>query len=364
MTTKTLNRDALQILKLLRCGPHVLEVLTEANDQLARIRGECIGALTTEGQCMLVDSDPTASGEVSRAIHRLGDEKRKAESELFALGVQVAALKERLKLAEATVGDLTEMVRNCICKHGGWPQEEDIKMVRAAFDAVPGDVGSVTNPATPAVDPLVLAQAELIDRLVIQRDAAEALARDEKAGADEAIKLRNEALARAHAAEALARERLDGAFDARLLWQQSEAACAQMNADRDAAQQMVAEMRLHIVAMKRKAEDGWEQTDYACIECYADASPHFNGWKCVRHRTGAILEAVAPIAGRWCLASERDEADAHWRKAYDGLKKDRDGCASAASSYACERDEALGNVRRCFLDGMLPFRNCAKRRRI
>ena len=38
------------------------------------------------------------------------------ESELFALGVQVAALKERLKLAEAVVDDARGW-RSCGCDH-------------------------------------------------------------------------------------------------------------------------------------------------------------------------------------------------------------------------------------------------------
>jgi len=88
-----------------------------------------------------------------------------------------------------------------------------------------------------------------IASLTIQRDAAEE-------GATAAVQMRNDALARAHAAEALARERtnerdyygkeldkatgmvemhVDDAEAARLLWRQSEAACAQMHAQRDEA---------------------------------------------------------------------------------------------------------------------------------
>jgi hypothetical protein len=157
--------------------------------------------------------------------------------------------------------------------------------------------------------------------LTIQRDAAEALARERldpahaRAMADavaDRLFVEGERDAALHDL-AIARDHLEAANNAHT---EAEADLVKMTADRDAAQQMVAEMRLHIVAMKRKAEDGWEQTDYACIECYADASPHFNGWKCVRHRTGAILEAAAPIAGRWCLASERDDAEARFQKAW------------------------------------------------
>ena len=76
-------------------------------------------------------------------------------------------------------------------------------------------------------------------------------------GFDKVLAQRDEALARAEKAEAREKEigeELDKAtgmvemhvYDAaaaRLLWRQSEAACAQMHAQRDEAQQMVAELR-------------------------------------------------------------------------------------------------------------------------
>jgi len=71
------------------------------------------------------------------------------ESELFALGVQVAALKERLKLAEAVVDDARGW-RSCGCDHpscGLCRDDSDIRADLAAFDAVPGDVSQ------PAVEP-------------------------------------------------------------------------------------------------------------------------------------------------------------------------------------------------------------------
>jgi hypothetical protein len=66
------------------------------------------------------------------------------ESELFALGVQVAALKERLKLAEAVVGKMRVMHAT-----GMMPDRVARAMhdILAAFDAVPGDVSQ------PAVEP-------------------------------------------------------------------------------------------------------------------------------------------------------------------------------------------------------------------
>jgi hypothetical protein len=130
-----------------------------------------------------------------------------------------------------------------------------------------------------------------IASLTIQRDAAEE-------GATAAVQMRNDALARAHAAEALARERtnqrdnygqeldkstgmvemyVDDATAARLLWRQSEAACAKMHAERDAAQQMVTEMRAILLDRAR------EQAAKARGE-------------------------VSGLSGRWCLTSERDEA--------------------------------------------------------
>jgi hypothetical protein len=60
-----------------------------------------------------------------------------AESELFALGVQVQALKERLKLAESAV----EAARGYCTRF--MPKLVD---ALAAFDAVPGDVGAVGAP--------------------------------------------------------------------------------------------------------------------------------------------------------------------------------------------------------------------------
>ena len=77
---------------------------------------------------------------------------------------------------------------------------------------------------------------------------------------------RDEALARAEKAEAREREigeELDKATGmvemhvadaaaARLLWRQSEAACAKMHAERDAAQQMVTEMRAILLDRARK----------------------------------------------------------------------------------------------------------------
>jgi hypothetical protein len=314
MTTKTLNRDALQTLKLLRCGPHVLEVIADANAQLVRdedaMRRQLaeIAAANAETKIWAdryaeEEKKLLAAWKARDIALAIGDEfEAKAtalESELFALGVQCEALKERLKLATKTIdalfaaamagptgdsvadaedaknawdavpgdvsknlsgGALTAMLEQqhmpgcrvlsgrvdrdfcALCKAaprvvgtiGGVPVIEDASLPdgvikdggpRYASGEVPmvGDVvkGSHTHvivegfdidgdvivdgdekltykltlvrraapPAPPdwatpwqqshfAVDPLVLAQAEHIDRLVIQRDAAEALARE------------------------------------------------------------------------------------------------------------------------------------------------------------------------------------------
>ena len=85
-------------------------------------------------------------------------------------------------------------------------------------------------------------------------------------GFDKVLAQRDEALARAEKAEAREREigaeldkatgmvemHVDDAAAARLLWRQSEAACAQMHAERDAAQQMVTEMRAILLDRARK----------------------------------------------------------------------------------------------------------------
>jgi hypothetical protein len=73
----------------------------------------------------------------------------KAESELFALGVQVAALKERLKLAEACVGAARNVLNEVLAAiedDAGHDEpwfvcpRADLVDALAAFDAVPGDV--------------------------------------------------------------------------------------------------------------------------------------------------------------------------------------------------------------------------------
>ena len=65
-----------------------------------------------------------------------------AESELFALGVQVQAMKERLKLATDCVDSMRQVRAS-----GMMPDRVARAMdeVFAAFDAVPGDAGVVVD---------------------------------------------------------------------------------------------------------------------------------------------------------------------------------------------------------------------------
>lgn len=53
----------------------------EKAEYLNRLRVETVGALTKAGICMLVDADPTAPGEVRRAVQRLAAERDEAMAE-------------------------------------------------------------------------------------------------------------------------------------------------------------------------------------------------------------------------------------------------------------------------------------------
>jgi len=84
-----------------------------------------------------------------------------------------------------------------------------------------------------------------INALMSERDAA--LARAEKAEARE-----REIGEELDKATGMVEMYVDDAAAARLLWRQSEAACAKMHAERDAAQQMVTEMRAILLDLARK----------------------------------------------------------------------------------------------------------------
>jgi hypothetical protein len=67
----------------------------------------------------------------------------KAESELFALGIQVEALKARLRLAEACINAADFVINDSRVKVDG---VNAYLAARAAFDAVPGDVVADVEP--------------------------------------------------------------------------------------------------------------------------------------------------------------------------------------------------------------------------
>lgn len=56
--------------------------LEEAQTYKDRLRGECVGALTDAGACMLADTDPCAPGEVPRAIREILRASEAREREL------------------------------------------------------------------------------------------------------------------------------------------------------------------------------------------------------------------------------------------------------------------------------------------
>ena len=119
-----------------------------------------------------------------------------------------------------------------------------------------------------------------INSLVIQRDAAEALARE-----------------RGDALEIVRADENSGlAVVARTMpvIQRLESDLAKVTSDRDAAQQMVAEMRATFGKLLKDHHVGHGGFPRAqCGVCMP---------------IDAALALSTPIAGRWCLASERDEA--------------------------------------------------------
>jgi hypothetical protein len=106
---------------------------------------------------------------IAELVRERTDAVKKAtalESELFALGIQVAALKERLKLAEAVV-DNARGWRSCGCDHpscGLCRDDRAAGYALAAFDAVPGDVGV-------SVDELCADMEKSVDRAIAVADA-------------------------------------------------------------------------------------------------------------------------------------------------------------------------------------------------
>jgi hypothetical protein len=189
----------------------------------------------------------------------------KAESELFALGVQVQALKERLKLATDAVEKLREFRSSMTWLTDDDGQVRALRVINsmdlnavdraagyalAAFDAVPGDVGAPSpdcprEPACPTVG--FHAADECTPAPKMTDDEANDLATRLAA----AIAERNHLLDEvervgliADAAEALARSRLD---DVNFAWASChDGQCRACDKCCDAAQQMVAEMRAKV----------------------------------------------------------------------------------------------------------------------
>jgi hypothetical protein len=120
----------------------------------------------------------------------------------------------------------------------------------------------------------------------------------------DAFKVRCDALTiQRDAAEALAREAQVSAWAIGVVAKACDEGQAAAIADRDAAEQMVAEMRLYLAGAELTfAADGR-------IHDAADLRQ--------------ALALSAPIAGRWCLASERDEALAILRDAVKYADEDR-----------------------------------------
>ena len=143
----------------------------------------------------------------------------------------------------------------------------------------------------------------LIDSLVVQRDAAEALARE-----------RENEVATANGF--------------------SFHVCS----ERDAAQQMVAEMRW---AAQSLVNDLDESDDVAACDFGSSRVP-----------LEKALALSAPIAGRWCLASERDEAvriaDLAGTRYIEAVAKQAAAIARAEKAEAtlAERDDDFAGARR------------------
>ena len=137
----------------------------------------------------------------------------------------------------------------------------------------------------------------LIESLTVQRDAAEALAKERTIERDNYGQELDKATG-------MVEMLVDDAEAARLLWRSSEKACAHIDAQRiaardarDAAQQMVAELRAVLTAGR---------------DIVIEASRRHTQWV---EGANDILESSAHIAGRFCLASERDAAIARAEKA-------------------------------------------------
>ena len=169
----------------------------------------------------------------------------------------------------------------------------------------------------------------LIESLTVQRDAAEALAKERTIERDNYGQELDKATG-------MVEMLVDDAEAARLLWRSSEKACAHMDArrasaiaDRDAAQQMVAECKAAIQDMFDKAPS---------------VTPSDAEWKAAAVASLAarkLLTLSAPIAGRWCLASERDEAIEKNTSMMATIERLSAACGAAEASAESEHEKLV-----------------------
>jgi hypothetical protein len=184
--------------------------------------------MTTDGTYTL---DSAAFAELVRDRTDAVKKAAALESELFALGIQVAALKARLKLADAVVDAARRFLLGCDDQMSA--PAPSIAAALAAFDAVPGDVVPQGCPFDEPTNGVIGEDVAPRPRYAsgevpMVGDVAVVLLR-------ERTKERDYYARELDKATGMVELHVDDAAAARLLWRQSEAACAKMHAERDAA---------------------------------------------------------------------------------------------------------------------------------
>jgi len=96
-----------------------------------RLEREAVASLTAAGICLPVE-EPTAQGEIPMAVHKLARERDEID-------IQLAALRERLRLAMAVVDIARKHTSGCQNASMKCPLCGDLSVPLAALDAVPGD---------------------------------------------------------------------------------------------------------------------------------------------------------------------------------------------------------------------------------